>query len=96
MENSGGSRPSDKVGVGEGRGHSRLRDKGGGAGLQKTFFFGHSVFSVKINGGGGGGAFLAPPPGSATGEMWTLSMNKTNSFSFIRRYFTVLARVAVY
>ena len=53
MENSGGSRPSDKVGVGEGRGHSRLRDKGGGAGLQKTFFFGHSVFSVKINGGGG-------------------------------------------
>ena len=66
-----------------------------GVGLvsKEKFFFGPSVFSLKIN---GGGAFLAPPPGSATGEMWTLSMNKTNSFSFIRRYFRVLARLAVY
>ena len=56
-----------------------LQIRGGGPGLKKNIFF------WSKNKGEAAG-LPVPSPGSATGEMWTLTMNRI-SFSFARRYF---------
>ena len=67
---------------------SRPSDKGWGARSQKKNFF------WSKNKGEAAG-LPVPFPGSATGEMWTLSMNRKILFLSLEDTFRVLARLAV-